>query len=298
MQYRTLGHSGLSVSEISFGCMSLEVASSKVPAILHRAIDLGINLFDTADLYDKGVNEEVVGAALKNKRDHVLIASKVGNQWKADGSGWDWNPRKEYILDCIDKSLQRLKTDHIDLYQLHGGTMEDPIDDVIETFERLQQAGKIRFYGISSIRPQVIREWVKRSRLTSVMMQYSLLDRRPEESSLSLLKENNIGVLARGTLAKGMLAGKPASVYLDHSEREVQTASYLTASLSGAARSASQTATQFVLSHQAITTAVTGIRTLAQLEDAVAASAVPALTTAERERLRAAIPARQYDQHR
>jgi aryl-alcohol dehydrogenase-like predicted oxidoreductase len=86
----------------------------------------------------------------------VIIATKVGNQWRADGSGWDWNPNKDYIISAVEQSLKRLQTDYIDLYQLHGGTMEDPIDETIEAFEQLQKQGKIRYYGISSIRPTVI----------------------------------------------------------------------------------------------------------------------------------------------
>ena len=142
-----------------------------------------------ADLYDKGENEKLIGAALKEKRKDVIIATKVGNQWRADGSGWDWNPRKEYILSCVEGSLQRLNIDYIDLYQLHGGTIQDPIDETIEAFELLVQQGKIRYYGISSIRPNVIREYVKRSNIVSVMMQYSLLDRRSEETCLPLLQQ-------------------------------------------------------------------------------------------------------------
>ena len=148
------------------------------------------------------MNEVSVGKALKEKRNEIILATKVGNQWREDGKAWDWNPRKEYILKAVNESLTRLRTDSIDLYQLHGGTIEDPIDEIIDTFEILKEQGKIRFYGISSIRPNVIREYIKRSSITSVMMQYSLIDRRPEESCLDLLKENNIGVLVRGSLAQ------------------------------------------------------------------------------------------------
>src|SRR5439155_6440883 len=113
---------------------------------------------------------------------------------------------------------------YIDLYQLHGGTINDPIDDSIEAFELLKQQGKIRFYGVSSIRPNVIREWIKRSSIVSVMMQYSLLDRRPEEACLDLLLQNNIGVVTRGSLAQGLLLGKPLKPYLGFSEEQVQKA--------------------------------------------------------------------------
>src|SRR3982751_5615898 len=96
MQYRQLGMSALQISRIGFGCMSLK--DNESINVLHRAFDLGINYFDTADLYDKGANEILLGKALKSRRKDVIIATKVGNQWRSDGSSWDWNPRKEYIL--------------------------------------------------------------------------------------------------------------------------------------------------------------------------------------------------------
>ena len=190
MQYQQLGRSELYISRIGLGCMSLSATrEEECIQIIHQAIHLGINYFDTADLYEKGLNETLIGKALRIKRERAIIATKVGNQWRADGSGWDWNPRKQYILKTAEESLNRLQTDVIDLYQLHGGTIDDPIDEVIEAFELLQKQGKIRYYGISSIRPNVIREYVKRSNIVSVMTQYSLADRRPEETTLDLLNK-------------------------------------------------------------------------------------------------------------
>src|SRR5437588_2835220 len=125
MEYRKLGNSALEISRIGFGCMSLGREQSVNDQIIYKAIEHGINFFDTADLYDKGMNERTVGSALKNKRQQVFLATKVGNQWKPDGSGWVWNPRKEYILTEVEDSLKRLQTDYIDLYQLHGGTIND-----------------------------------------------------------------------------------------------------------------------------------------------------------------------------
>jgi len=298
MEYTTLGKSDLRISRIAFGCMSLGSDQQQIETILQAAIDGGVNFFDTADLYDKGLNEERVGAALKPKRKDVIIASKVGNQWRPDGSGWDWNPSKAYILACADKSLQRLQTDYIDLYQLHGGTMEDPMDETIEAFELLKQQGKIRWYGISSIRPNVIREYVKRSNIVSVMMQYSLLDRRPEESCFDLLQQHNIGVLARGSVAGGLLVNKPAKPYLNYSAEEVQKAADAMAALSSSQRSAAQTAMKFVLHHPALSAAVVGIRTIAQLKDALAAMKANDLTTEELNLLASRIPANYYEQHR
>lgn len=158
MQYSTLGNSSIKVSRIGFGCMSLHEDSPANRHLLQEALDHGINYFDTADLYDKGINEKLLGSIITNKREQLVVATKVGNEWREDGKGWDWNPRKAYILSAVESSLRRLGTDYIDLYQLHGGTIEDPIDETIEAFEILVAEGKIRCYGISSMRPNVIRE--------------------------------------------------------------------------------------------------------------------------------------------
>ena len=298
MEYVQLGKSGIRISRIAFGCMSLGNDYAAGENILHRAVELGINFFDTADLYAKGLNETMIGKALKPYRQNVYIASKVGNQWRADGNGWDWNPHKEYILEQVEGSLKRLQVDHIDLYQLHGGTIEDNIDESIEAFELLKQQGKISHYGISSIRPNVIREYVKRSNIVSVMMQYSLLDRRPEETCLQLLHENNIGVLARGTVAQGLLVNKPAKPYLNYSAEEVEKAAAAIRKASDNNRNTAQTAFRYVLQHEAISTAVAGIRTIQQLEEAVATIRTPAINDNDMAALKGAVVANKYEQHR
>ncbi|HEY0612499.1 MAG TPA: aldo/keto reductase [Chitinophaga sp.] len=298
MLYKSLGSSALNISQVSFGAMSLQGSDAENAALISAALDAGINYIDTADLYDHGRNELTLGKALQGKRNNVIIATKAGNQWRPDGSGWDWNPRKEYILTAAEQSLQRLQTDYIDLYQLHGGTLNDPIDETIEAFELLQQQGKIRHYGISSIRPNVIREYVKRSRIVSVMMQYSLLDRRPEESCLELLRQHNIGVLARGSVAKGLLVNKPAAPFLNYSAEQVQQAAAAVHALTTPQRGPAQTALRFVLQHPAISSAVVGIRTPQQLNDAIAAVNAPPLSAAEIEQLQQAVPVNYYQEHR
>ena len=298
MIYQQLGKSDLKISRIGFGCMSLKSDDVQSEKILHRAIDLGINYFDTADLYDKGANEEMIGRALKQQRSKIILATKAGNQWRSDGSGWDWNPRREYILQCAERSLKRLQTDYIDLFQLHGGTMDDPLDETIEAFEQLLKEGKIRYYGISSIRPNVIRYWSEHSNIVSVMTQYSLLDRRPEEETLNLLKQRNIGVVIRGSVAQGRLIDKPAKPYLNYSEEEVNQAAKAIQSLSNDKRSAAQTAVQFVLHHAAVTSAIVGIRAMEQLEEAVATINVPSLSAVGISSLRNAVPANSYKEHR
>ena len=300
MNYVQLGKSALRVSTIGFGCMSLGDNETDNTRMIHRALELGINFLDTADMYANGMNETMLGKILRDRRQQCILATKVGNQWRSDNSGWDWNPRKEYILASVEKSLERLQTDHIDLYQLHGGTLEDPIDETIEAFERLQQQGKIRYYGISSIRPSVIRKYVQLSNIVSVMMQYGILDRRPEESCLEFLKDRGIGVLARGSLSKGLLVDKPAAPWLNYSAGQVDVAAEIVRSFSGEgfSRSPAQTALRFVLQNPAISVAVTGFRTLVQLEDASATPDTPSLTEDCLQSLRNAIPVNYYEQHR
>lgn len=295
MKYSKLGNSELRVSEVSFGCMSLQIEQGQASAskLLRDAHDSGINFFDTANLYDQGLNEELVGKALLPIRDEVKIATKVGNVWREDGSGWDWNPSKELILTEVNESLRRLQTNYIDLYQLHGSMLEDPIDEIIEAFETLKNQGKIRAYGISSIRPNVIREWVKRSNMDCVMMQYSLLDRRPEEEILGLLAQHNISVITRGTLAKGMLIDKSAKDYLGYSKNEVLKMQRAVRE-TGAPISA---AIQYVLNHPAVASAVVGIRTNEQLSQILDAWQHP-LPTEEILSLQNILIPNKYEKHR
>lgn len=295
-----LGKSDLMVSAVSFGCMSLGENAMAYKDLLRKAADAGINYFDTADLYQKGLNELYVGEALKPIRKEVIIATKVGNQWRPDGSGWDWNPSADYILKQVDQSLKRLKTDYIDLYQLHGGTIDDPIDETIEAFERLKKQGKIRWYGISSIRPNVVREYVKRSNIVSVMLQYSLLDHRPEESVLDLLHEHGISAICRGSVAQGLLLGKAADSYLQYTESEVAKAAK---ALDEVARASGFTeldvALGYVLAHPAVATAALGVRTAAQLDEGIRALHQAArLSESQCRLLRHSVRPVQYEAHR
>ncbi len=297
---KRLGKSDLWVSPVGFGCMSLGENVTVYTDLLRKAVDAGINYFDTADLYNKGLNELYVGEALRPVRKDVVIATKVGNQWRPDGSGWDWNPSKAYILKHIDQSLKRLKTDYIDLYQLHGGTIDDPIDEIIEAFERVKEQGKIRWYGISSIRPNVIREYIERSNIVSVMTQYSLLDHRPEETTLDLLQANGVSVICRGAAAQGLLIGKAADSYLQYTDGEVARAAKAVAKVAADLEVPPLTvALAYVWAHPAVATVALGIRTTAQLDEAIAAlrSADP-LPEYQCEFLRQSVRTFRYDAHR
>jgi aryl-alcohol dehydrogenase-like predicted oxidoreductase len=298
MNYRTLPRADLQVSELSFGCMSLQGSHRENARLLHKAFDAGINYFDTADLYQNGANEETVGKALKDRREQVILATKVGNEMRADGSGWDWNPSKKYITKAVDKSLQRLQTDYIDLYQLHGGTIDDPIGETIEAFEELVTAGKIRHYGISSIRPNVIREYLGRAQIISNMMQYSLLDRRPEEEVMHLLHEQGVGVMVRGALAKGVLAGKDVSRYLNYPIQVVDLLLNKMKSFSIEKTPLSHMAIQWALANRVVSSVVLGIRTEAQLAEAIGYYDTPFLSDEELVELSSVLKPNIYTDHR
>lgn len=226
MEKRKLGNSDIAISELSLGCMSLPTDFNEAKVIIETAIDNGINYFDTADLYDRGINEEIVGKALKTYRKDVFIATKVGNRWNEDGNGWFWDASPRHIENGLKMSLKRLGTDYIDLYQLHGGTIEDQWDEIIYTFDKLKKEGYIREYGISSIRPNVFVPFLNNSSAISNMMQYSLLDRRPEEW-FNEIEKTNASIVTRGTVAKGLLTNEwrkrieKVDNYLDYSKQQL-----------------------------------------------------------------------------
>ncbi len=296
MDFSTLGTSSLNVSRIALGGMSFP-STAEGEKIIQTALEGGINFFDTADLYDKGENERIIGKALASVRQEVFIATKVGNRWREDGSGWDWVPRKEHIMTAAEASLQRLGTDYIDLYQLHGGTIEDPLEEVIEAFELLQSQGKIRAYGISSIRPNTIRKWTDLSRGVSCMSQYSLLDRRPEAFVLGHLKQAGHGILVRGALAKGLLAGKPPQSYLDHSADQV--ANVQAEMLKQVSKEdLSGLALAYCLHSPAVTSVVLGASTPAQISGTLAAWQRVKAMDLDFSQLAHAVPFYDYTQHR
>lgn len=298
-----LGKSDLMVSEIGLGCMSLGTDKKKAQEIIEVALEEGINYFDTADLYDFGENEAIVGEFLKHVRDDVIIATKVGNRWNESKDGWSWDPSKSYIKEAVKRSLHRLQTDYIDLYQLHGGTITDPIEETIEAFEELKAEGLIRHYGISSIRPNVIREYVKSSNIASVMMQYSILDRRPEEEALPLLAQNGISVVTRGSVAKGLLSDQfPKKLtekgFLDYNQKELQEILPLLKEKLAYARPLEEVALQYNLAHPAVASVVTGASSVEQVRANVQAVSHSSLTTDEIALIQKVTKTNQYSEHR
>jgi len=287
----------LQVSEIGLGCMSLGTDENNATRLIHEALDAGVNFLDTADLYDAGRNEEIVGKAIKDKRHEVILATKVGNRRVEGQDGWIWDASKDYILSAVKQSLHRLGTDYIDLYQLHGGMIEDNIDETIEAFEQLKQEGVIREYGISSIRPNVIRKYAERSSIVSVMNQLSIVDRRAEEEILDLLHSKGIGVIARGPLASGALASgrEPQKAVLDY---DVAALKELREKLQSISSDLTSLAIRYSLSHPAVAVAIPGARTLEQLQQNIAASQFPPLTQEQIELIRQFSIANQYVLHR
>ncbi|MBS4209689.1 aldo/keto reductase [Bacillus sp. FJAT-50079] len=307
MEKRRLGKSDLYVSSLALGCMSLGTDENQAANIIQAALEEGINYFDTADLYDYGVNEAIVGKTLAPQRDQVIIATKVGNRWNDTKSGWYWDPSKAYIKEAVKNSLRRLQTDYIDLYQLHGGTIEDRIDETIEAFEELKSEGLIREYGISSIRPNVIRRFIEDSSIVNVMMQYSLLDRRPEET-MSALKEHQISVVTRGSVAKGLLSDRTLAMieagedfaekgYLDYTHTEIKQ---LLESVKAKIRSRSMTeiALQFNLKNETVAAVVTGASSVKQIQANAKAVQAPLLTDEELTVLQSLTKTQLYAEHR
>jgi len=303
LQKRKLGNSNLAVTVLGLGCMSIGTEEKAARNIIEAALEEGINYFDTADLYDMGRNEELVGKALKDVREHVIIATKVGNRWKPDQTGWTWDPSKAYIKEAVKNSLKRLGTDYIDLYQLHGGTIADPIEETIEAFEELKEEGFIRYYGISSIRPNVIREYVKKSNIVSVMMQYSMLDRRPEEEALPLVYEHGISAVTRGPLAKGLLSDKLLEKanekgYLDYTYEELQEILPVLKETAAASRSFTEVALAFNLANPAVASVVAGASSPEQVRENARAVRSRPLTEEEIAVIKRITKANIYKDHR
>lgn len=267
MKKRKIGTSELYVTELGLGAMSLPLNEKQASHIIDKAIDCGMNFFDTADLYNNGENEKMLGKALGTKRKDIILATKVGNEMNSDGNRWTWNPSKEHIKRSVTNSLRRLNTDYIDLYQLHGGMIEDNVEETIEAFEELKQEGTIREYGISSIRPNVIQRFLKNSSARSVMMQYSLLDRRPEEL-FSLIDSEQSSVITRGTLAKGLLTAEGLARLTNSNGYNMYTTSELNDTLANLLKNNTDlhaAAIAFNLQLPLVATALVGARNVEQL---------------------------------
>lgn len=266
--------SGIEISELGLGCMSLGTDYKKAQPIIESAIDNGITYFDTADIYDQGVNEEIVGKALKKyqNRDDIVIGTKVGNRLTDDGH-MTWDPSKKHIKESVKGSLKRLGLNHLDLYQLHGGTIDDPLDETISAFDELKQEGYIRAYGISSIRPNVIDYYLKNSQIETLMSQFNLIDNRPE-SLINDVHDKQVKILARGPVFKGLLTSKSVDVIdekfkngvLDYTQDELGST---IASIKELESNLTALSFKYLTSHDAMGSIIVGASSVEQLEENV-----------------------------
>ncbi len=229
MKTRKLGQ--LEVSAIGLGCMGMsEFYGSRdeeeAIATLHRAIELGVNFIDTADMYGPFTNEELVGRAIEDRRDQVVLATKFGNVRTADGGWGGVNGKPEYVKQCCDASLQRLGIEVIDLYYQHRVDPTVPIEETIGAMAALVQSGKVRYLGMSEAAPETMRRAQSVHPITALQTEYSLWSREPEDELLPTVRELGIGFVPYSPLGRGFLTGAfqspddfAADDYRSHSPR-------------------------------------------------------------------------------
>ena len=213
MKTRTLGHSTLTVSALGLGCMGMSefykgAGEAESVATLHHALDCGVTFLDTADMYGPFKNEELVGRAIRGRRNEVVLATKFGNMRGEDGSFRGVNGRPDYVRACCDASLQRLGVDHIDLYYQHRVDRTVPIEDTVGAMSDLVRAGKVRFLGLSEAAPATIRRAHAVHPISALQTEYSLWTRDPEDEILPTVRELGISFVAYSPLGRGFLTAR------------------------------------------------------------------------------------------
>ena len=213
MKYQKLGHSNLDISVIGLGCMGMSDfygsgSENESIATLHRAIDLGVNFFDTADMYGPWTNEMLVGRAIADRRDKVVLATKFGVMRSEAGGYLGISGKPEYVRSACDASLERLGTDHIDLYYQHRVDPDVPIEDTVGAMAELVKAGKVRHIGLSEADPQIIRRAHAVHPVSALQTEYSLWSREPEHEILATTRGLGITFVAYSPLGRGFLSGQ------------------------------------------------------------------------------------------
>jgi len=211
VEQRRLGP--LTVSALGLGCMGMSEFyghgdDEESVRVIHRALDLGCNFLDTADMYGPFANERLVGRAIKDRRDEVLVATKFGNERRQDGSWVGINGSPEYVRAACDASLGRLGVDHVDLYYQHRVDTSVPIEDTVGAMAELVEAGKVRHLGLSEAGVQTIRRAAAVHPITALQTEYSLWTRDPEDEILPTVRELGIGFVAYSPLGRGFLTGR------------------------------------------------------------------------------------------
>ncbi|WP_242335100.1 MULTISPECIES: aldo/keto reductase [Anaeromyxobacter] len=213
MQKRRLGKQGLSVSAMGLGCMGMSEFygpgdEAESIATIHRALELGVDFLDTADMYGPFKNEELVGRAIRDRRDRVVLATKFGNERRADGTWVGVNGKPDYVRSACDASLRRLGVDVIDLYYQHRVDPTVPIEDTVGAMAELVRAGKVRYLGLSEAAPATIRRAHAVHPISALQSEYSLWSRDPEDEILPTVRALGIGFVAYSPLGRGFLSGR------------------------------------------------------------------------------------------
>ena len=300
MNYRQLGSTHIKVSEIGFGGWAIggpadasgtplgwgRTSDDESLAAIRRARELGVNFFDTADSYGFGRSESLLGIVLSRTRKDVVIATKVGVVRDAEGRlSKDFT--RQHISHAVDGSLKRLRTDYIDLYQLHNPTLDElRRDEIHEAMDRLQEMGKIRYWGVSVSTPEEGIEIIRNSWGYALQVLYNVLNQAPALDLFGLAKQKNFGIIARVPLASGLLSGKyrtttsfPADDVRQNFltpkrlEEVIPRVDEIKSIIGGATRSLTESALQFVLAHDAVSTTIPGARNVHQIDLNVAAAA-------------------------
>jgi aryl-alcohol dehydrogenase-like predicted oxidoreductase len=213
MERRKLGTQGLEVSAMGLGCMGMSefygrADEGEAIATIHRAIELGVDFLDTADMYGPFTNELLVGRAIADRRDRVVLATKFGNERREDGSWVGINGKPEYVRRACEASLQRLGVDQIDLYYQHRVDKTVPIEETVGAMAELVEEGKVRYLGLSEASPETIRRAHEVHPISALQTEYSLWTRDPEAGALPTVRELGIGFVAYSPLGRGFLSGR------------------------------------------------------------------------------------------
>lgn len=217
MKMRKLGPNGPEVSAIGLGCMGMSAFyggadEAQSISVIHRALDLGVTLFDTAEMYGPHTNEALVGKALKDRRDQAFIATKFGINYNADRSRLSTDGSPANVRRAIMGSLKRLGVDHVDLYYLHRVDPDTPIEDTVGAMAELVKEGKVRFLGLSEAAPDTLRKAHATHPITALQTEYSLWSREPEDELFAVTRELGVGFVPYSPLGRGFLSGEIKSV--------------------------------------------------------------------------------------